>query len=115
MDNTFKVGTFFRQGDVGLRAVPSKLKTATKTELNGKDIILAFGEVTGHGHKIRSTDAELHTDAASGRRFVEVCFNKPAALTHEEHDTLTLPQGTYEVIQQRTKSVEEELTRRVAD
>lgn len=95
--------------------VSKRVAGCEKVDLKGQDIILAFGESSGHAHRIKPTDAAIYTEPTSGRRFVEVNFNKPALLTHEEHDTLVLPQGTYEVIQQRTKSVEEELTRRVAD
>jgi hypothetical protein len=39
-----------------------------------------------------------------------------ASITHEEHDTIKVPEGTYEIVQQREFAPEErDLTRRVYD
>lgn len=93
--------TQFRQGDVFLRKMtvsPEGLKENGKSIPRDKGrVILAYGEVTGHAHAIKEKEVEfLEFD---GRRFLMV--TKLAQLTHEEHGTIKLDPGTYEVIQQR--------------
>jgi hypothetical protein len=61
------------------------------------DIILAHGEVTGHAHRIKDTQARTFT--IDGRRYL--ITDRPTDVTHEEHATITLPQGRYEVRIQR--------------
>jgi hypothetical protein len=83
----------YRQGDVLL--VESKLPEGSKKVKRAGDVILAYGEVTGHAHRLAEGTVTEHQ--AAGRRFITT---KGANLTHEEHSTITLPRGTYEVIQQ---------------
>ena len=66
------------------------------------EIVLAYGEVTGHRHAIAEPHAELLAlpDQEIERRFLRIVGDK-ALLRHEEHDTITLPPGTYQVVQQR--------------
>jgi hypothetical protein len=87
---------FYRQGDVGILRVKALPRTAIKQKCKDR-IVLALGEVTGHAHAIASDEAELFIEGT--RRFLEVCLK--ADLVHEEHGTITLDRGIYEVIQQR--------------
>ena len=109
-ENKNKVA-MYRQGDVMLRKVDSKPISAVVGEKDNGRIILAYGEVTGHAHAIKQNEAEIWVDA--GRRWLEVCHQ--AELKHEEHATITLPPGIYEVIQQREFSVLEQMSRKVQD
>ena len=67
--------------------------------------VLAFGEVTGHTHRIDMSEMvsnagiTLHmqhngTAGTDIPRAFEV-HNEPVELQHEEHDTVTLPPGKY--------------------
>ena len=69
--------------------------------------ILAFGEVTGHTHRINMADmleetgVTLHMDYNNeAGKDVPKAFTVTGAevkLDHEEHDTITLPPGNYVV------------------
>jgi hypothetical protein len=62
-------------------------------------LILARGEITGHGHRIASPDtADLWE--AHGELYLRVTAES-AYIVHEEHRTITLPRGTYRVWMQR--------------
>ena len=69
--------------------------------------VLAFGEVTGHTHRVEMSEmlkdagVKLHMDnnSEAGKdvpKAFQVC-NEPVELQHEEHDTITLPPGNYVV------------------
>ena len=97
----------FRQGDVLIVEVPEIPSNAVKRRRPRGKLVLAYGEVTGHHHAIAEPDVELlevrepvADDAAARRVFLSV-MGGPALLTHEEHDTVTIPPGNYEVVIQR--------------
>lgn len=103
-----------RQGDVMIRSVGRIPSSATEVKNEGR-IVLAYGEVTGHAHAIALDEAQEFTFAdAAGivRRFLKV-FDKGASVKHEEHATIPLPPGMYEIIQQREYTPE--AIRNVAD
>lgn len=102
----------YRQGDVLL--VPVELSVWFRDlrhvpRKKGEGIILAAGEATGHHHRVRTSSAREYRassmavalpEALRGKRYLRV-GKKGAELTHEEHDTIQIPQGTYEIVQQR--------------
>ena len=91
----------FRQGDVlvvPLKEMPADLKAVP---LDNGRLILAYGEATGHAHVVEGL-AELLTPADADeleRRFLRV--EAESALVHDEHSTITLPPGAYEIRRQR--------------
>jgi hypothetical protein len=98
-----------RQGDVLL--VPAKRQPGTLKEVkhdNGS-VVLAYGEQTGHAHKINANSGvallERKLVATSGQhtdqRFLQVLTEGGVKLTHEEHAAVTVPPGFYEVRMQR--------------
>ena len=108
----------FRQGDVFV--IPLKgekrWKTASKIERENGRVVLAHGEVTGHAHAIGSTRAVMFREdgtGSGGRTLLEISGKEPVELSHEEHATIQLPPGLYEVRRQREYSPEE--IRNVAD
>lgn len=85
----------WRHGDVLIGAISAIPPGAHKKH----HCTLAHGEVTGHSHRIeRMSDAELYE--ADGQLFLRI-LSKEARVIHEEHQPITLPQGTYRVWQQR--------------
>ena len=77
-----------QQGDVLIKS--------TK-EIKGKKLkhlTLAKGEATGHHHTITKGDAELYKH--DGTLFLRVNSDE-AELTHQEHNTITIPKGDYEI------------------
>jgi len=102
----------YRQGDVLIRRVASIPASAKPTPRDNGRVILAYGEVTGHAHQIADPDAVgAELTVAEAATFLRL--TKKAQLVHEEHATLDLPAGTYQVIRQREYTYGE--SRRVLD
>ena len=79
----------YRQGDVVIR----KLAETDADDVQEHQSILARGEVTGHAHRL--TDGEWR---CNGRTLVVITY---ALLEHEEHSTIRLLPGVYEIFGQR--------------
>jgi hypothetical protein len=92
----------YRQGDILIAKVsnvPAELVEVGR--VNGR-IVLAEGEVTGHFHAIADDPATLFRQSdvdEMADRFLRV--EREVAVTHDEHDTITLPPGDYVVRRQR--------------
>ncbi len=91
----------FRQGDVLLVQVQKIPADATACKVDG-DIILAYGEVTGHAHRL---DARTVKPLAKGgvwepsaERFIPAL--EGAVVRQEEHGDIAIPKGNYRVVQQ---------------
>lgn len=88
----------FRQGDVLIcKALTPKPKEASTVPRDNKRIILAYGELTGHAHAIEDEEATLWE--FGGRRWL--ITEESVSLNHEEHSTINIPKGEWEVIQQQ--------------
>jgi hypothetical protein len=92
----------YRQGDVLLIAVDVIPGGAVPVPRDQGEVVLAYGEVTGHRHAIAESQAELLAlpDQEIERRFLRI-VGAAARLRHEEHDTITVPPGSYQVVRQR--------------
>lgn len=86
-----------RQGDVALLPVKRIPEGARKQE---GPCILAYGEMTGHAHRIKS-GGEIWVDVNEpGRRYLKVL--EDTSLDHEEHSWAMLTKGNlYEIVIQR--------------
>lgn len=73
-----------------------ELPTQAKRRPN---LVLAYGEVTGHSHRIKEQDAAELWEA-NGTLFLKVVADR-ATVIHEEHAPVTLPRGLYRVWRQR--------------
>lgn len=83
----------YRQGDLLFiqTIFPDDAKIA-------KDNIIERGEATGHAHRLRSgTNAVLAF--AAGVAYIRALSE--VYIDHEEHNTITLPEGDWEVRRQR--------------
>lgn len=104
----------FRQGDVLLVQVTDVPEYVTPCDVDD-DIILAYGEVTGHAHRFAAGSVKPLARGGvwepSAERFIQAL--EGAVLRHEEHDSIPIPPGKYRVIQQREYSPE--AVRNVAD
>ena len=104
----------FRQGDVLLVQVDEIPSDATPCKVEG-DVILAYGEVTGHAHRLEAGTVKPLAKGGvwepTAERFIQVL--EGAVLRHEEHGSIPIPKGRYRVVQQREYSPEE--IRNVAD
>jgi hypothetical protein len=91
----------FRQGDVlivPIAKLPAGLKPVERE--HGR-LVLAYGEVTGHAHAIWDKRAALFRDSKLAAIFMHVSGDGPVALDHQEHDTIHIPPGDYQIIRQR--------------
>lgn len=102
-----------RHGDLLIQQVSTIPAEAKKVRPSG-DVILAYGEVTGHAHRIGQSQFVTQFDF-SGRSFINVAGVPSVPLTHEEHNTINIPAGNYEVIRQKVYDYQTEMTRAVAD
>lgn len=98
-----------RQGDVLLLQV-SRLPNGAQVRQPQGDVILAYGEATGHAHRIKDLAAVRMWDAGA-ERYLQVLAT--ASLSHEEHATALLPPGIYRLPQQVEYTPQE--LRNVAD
>lgn len=80
-----------RQGDVLLRRIKTLPESAKPVD---GPVIVEYGEVTGHAHRIMRGATMFRDDGAgSGGQYL-VVGDAPAELTHEEHSTALLDAGT---------------------
>ena len=91
----------YRQGDVLLRAVDASSASVSPIPREEGRIVLAHGEATGHSHAIADPRAELVVERGTNRRLLLVRGDAPVDLVHEEHATLRIAPGIYEVLGQR--------------
>jgi hypothetical protein len=102
----------YRQGDIliiPVESIPDGLEPVAR---EGGSVVLAHGEVTGHAHAIKAEGAALFRDPKLMAVFMTVTGD-PVALEHDEHSTIVIPPGDYQVIRQREYTPEE--IRNVAD
>jgi hypothetical protein len=91
----------YRQGDV----VSKKIEQLDESEIEilkrdeQQRIVLAYGEVTGHAHAIKSKSANLFKAKNLDKFFLIV--SGEVDLSHEEHSTIKIPEGKYEIKRQR--------------
>ncbi|SRR6266542_6843416 len=98
----------YRQGDVLIKRIQKLPKQTATPRLNG---ILAYGEVTGHAHKV---DDLAHAEVLEIENGLYLRVGEEGVrVIHEEHGAIMLPAGNYEVEIQREYTPEE--IRNVAD
>lgn len=82
----------YQQGDV-LLTKTTLPESATKVDAKARGVVVQEGEATGHAHVMdprTTTEYEI-----GGIRLLVV--DEPTELVHEEHDTLTIEPGVYEI------------------
>ena len=109
------VTTCARQGDVLLlRREGGVPDGAVEKARDAGRVILAYGEVTGHAHAIHDRNVcSLRAEGVAGDilRVTEGLVS----LVHEEHATITIARGVYEVRIQREYGWAEQASRTVVD
>ena len=85
----------WRHGDVLIAAINEIPADASPKH----GAVLALGEITGHSHRFADPQGVALWDSG-GQLFVTV-KTATATIIHEEHNPITLPQGTYRVWMQR--------------
>jgi hypothetical protein len=88
----------YRHGDVILRQI-EKLPGRHDVINNKPSCVLAEGETTGHKHLLTASEGNVLLIESHGERFLQL--DRPATLTHEEHKTIQVNIGIYEILQER--------------
>lgn len=103
-----------RHGDVNFAPFYGKIESNSK-EVNHKgSFVFALGETTGHKHVItvpKIEDMDIY-ETAVGRIYVLKTAGK---LSHEEHETITIPAGTYQQVQEQEMDWFQNVSRKVID
>lgn len=89
--------TCYRQGDVFL--IPVEKPAAHAARQLHRHGVLAEGEVTGHSH--RFADPAVADLFETGNELYVDVLAEEADLIHQEHGTIRLPRGAYQVRIQR--------------
>ena len=86
---------FYQQGDVIIERISKIPESAEKKEPNhARGIVLADGEISGHLHLIEDTDVvTLYED--NGRKYLKI--DEPTSVSHDEHKTIDMTTGEYEI------------------
>lgn len=105
----------YRQGDVLI--IPTKKLPTKLMEVPREDgaVVLAYGEVTGHRHRIHDPGVCLLSREGTTDRYLTIVGEDLAHLIHEEHGTIDLAPGNYVVRIQREYNWAEESSRSVED
>jgi hypothetical protein len=108
---------YARHGDLSFHPITEIPKDAEKINHNGK-FVLARGEHTGHAHVLtldKPEELKIFKDA-TGRMFFAISEKtRNAVITHEEHKTIVLAPGIYEMKHEREFDYCLNETRRVVD
>jgi len=87
----------FRHGDLLIKQVKNLPNNTKKLSTN----ILAYGEHTGHSHRLIERDKAIaDLLERSGVMYINVQKGS-AELIHEEHETINIPKGVYIIIHER--------------
>ena len=91
----------YRQGDLLIKAVSA----IPGGVIPSKDKILLKGEATGHAHRLenglvfRENEYGIRFRGIERKVFIKV--ENGGRIVHEEHDTIHLPKGIFQIIRQR--------------
>jgi hypothetical protein len=96
---------FYRHGDLAIIPIEEIPRSAVPEEGN----ILEFGEESGHAHRLDGEAIQIYDN----RNLLEV--TEPTPLVHEEHNTIMLPAGNYQVVRQQEYNPYKRAARAVLD
>ncbi len=84
-----------QQGDVIIESIEAIPAEAKKGKLKAGNIILAEGETTGHAHRITEVAGVTFREGADGMFYLQ--NREKLSVTHEEHNTVSVPPGIWRV------------------
>jgi len=83
----------YQQGDVLFKRVDEVKGKEVKAEMRG--YVFAEGETTGHYHaSVADKNVKMYEE--NGVKYFSV-LDGEATVTHQEHGTVTLPKGNYQI------------------
>ena len=90
----------YRHGDLLIRQVKKISLSAKRLDTN----IIAEGEVTGHNHKLYGSHQVYGTHSSQNWRIIVPTYfqaKEEISLKHQEHNTLKISKGLYEILHER--------------
>lgn len=103
-----------RQGDILLTRIDDPSKVSFKGYKQKPNGCVAEGEVTGHAHRLQvNSKATLFENENDVLDMMIEVKDAPAEITHEDHGTLNVPAGVWDVTLQEEYTPEK--MRRVVD
>lgn len=102
---------YIQQGDVILKPSTTIPEGERVVDQQVTDKVLAYGEVTGHSHRV--VDGEAEVIKILGRLYLRALTE--CRVVHEEHKPVVIPAGTYEINIVRETDWLTRTVRRVAD
>lgn len=103
-----------QQGDVLLRPIEVAPKNCKEIK-DMRGVVLAEGEATGHYHGIEGCEGVALLEAPDNKRYLVNSTSKTVDLKHQEHKTIPVPPGVFEIDQVREYDYFNEIERRVID
>ena len=87
----------WRQGDL----LFVKADSIPERAIQQKNNVILRGEATGHSHRLENGKIFRSLMWARSTTEIWIKVGEDGRVIHEEHKTLELPQGTYQIIRQR--------------
>lgn len=104
----------YRHGDVLMKQITKLPDGVVAKDLSVKgEFILAYGEITGHKHVLKTAEDALSFYEFEGKTYLHV--QKGAEVTHEEHKKISIEPGFYVVETEREYDYFKETKRQVLD
>jgi len=100
-----------QQGDVLLKKINQLPDGVIEKARDNGSIVLAYGEVTGHAHRIVDIDAMFYEK--DGKSYLK--NSKSVILGHEEHHQIIIEPGIWEIGQIQEKDWLSGMVRKVID
>lgn len=101
----------YRHGDLVFK--PRTSKPHGQVVFSGKEAVLAEGEETGHAHRMKGL-FDVFSDGLNGSP-TGVAVLERSEMSHEEHGTITMEPGNYDIKQPIEYDSLEDETYAVAD
>ena len=108
---------WYRHGDVIIKEITQKYYKELLQENTPKnDYVVAYGEATGHHHELQAKTGTAQV-LVSGNNQETVAFSvkQDTELSHEEHKTIEIPKGYYQVEFEREYNPLEQVSQQVYD
>ena len=100
-----------QHGDVLLRRVSRLPAGVIPVDRKDGVLVIMDGELTGHKHTVAEKEANLWE--FDGELYIE--STAPVTIKHEEHKSLEIPPGIYQIGQVKEYDYFQEMERRAAD
>ena len=108
---------WYRHGDVIIKAITKREYNEIMEASPAKnDYVVAYGEATGHHHALQAKTGTAQVLVNSdNQQAVAFSVKQDTKLTHEEHNTIEIPKGYYQVEFEREYNPLEQVSEQVYD